>query len=371
MSKRVSGENVESLFEHGREISLLTVLFHAAAAARLGITSTDQKCLDLIVRASHESPVTAGRVAEMTGLTSGAVTGVLDRLERGRFIRRDKDPGDRRQVVVRVLPDRGPDLEAIFGPFGRSWEETAAQFDERELEVIGRFQLAAIAMLQGEVARLQKDARDGTQEPDPVASAARGKLEQATLAMPRGAAHLAIRAAEDPLALYRAHGSPDAFSIDVLRARVSLSWPMSIKRLVGVGRSDMTLELGTEVVWKVETRGGLHQCAFDLARVRVSGVEITGGGKEVKIDLPPARGTVPVVITGGVHQVTVARPRGAAMRLSITGGGASDLTIDTLALGSLGGKIRWETPAWEHESDRYDVEIRGGARRLVIAQRDA
>lgn len=366
-----SDERYGRLFEHGREITLQTVLFHAAAAARLGVTPTDQKCLELIMRAGRDGPVTAGRVAELTGLSTGAITGVLDRLERGRFIRRDKHPTDRRQVVVRVIPDRAIELDAIFGPFSRRWTETAAQFSNAELAVIARFQLVAIKMLRGEVARLQSEAHPSADDTDSVVFAARGKLEGATLEMPRGAAHLKLRAADDPTALYRAQGSRDTFSIVAIRSRVSLSWPMSLKRLVGLGRSDVALELGTELAWKIEARGGLYECVFDLAGLRTSGVQISGGGKDVKIDLPWPRGTTPVVIAGGVHQVSVTRPAGAAMRVSITGGGANELTIDTLALGSLGGKVRWETPAWDREGDRYDVEIRGGANRLIIAQRKA
>lgn len=376
MAKRDDDEdgrraNLGRLYEHGREISLLTVLFHNAAAARLGITSTDQKCLDVIARGGREGPVTAGRVAEMTGLSTGAITGVLDRLEKARFIRREKDPADRRQVVVRVLPDRNSEIEAIFGPFARSWSDTAEQFSDADLEVVERFQLIAVAMLKKEVRRVSEEMTSPIEGPDPVITAPRGKLDHAVLDLPRGAAHLAVRATDDATALYRARGAPDTFSIDVLRSRVSLSWPMSLKRLVGLGRSDVALELGSEVGWKIEARGGLYQCGLDLTGLRIEGVEISGGGKDVQVDLPAPRGTVPVTISGGVHQVSVTRPHGAAMRVSITGGGATDLTIDTLALGSLGGKVRWETPGWDRENERYEVEIRGGASRLSIGQRES
>src|SRR5690349_6128631 len=85
--------------EFGRELSARTVLFHQAVAERLGIGSTDHKCLDIAARASTDQPLTAGQLAELTGLTTGAITGVLDRLEKAGFIRREKHPHDRRQVV--------------------------------------------------------------------------------------------------------------------------------------------------------------------------------------------------------------------------------------------------------------------------------
>src|SRR5690349_23076125 len=83
----------------GRELSARTVLFHDAVASRIGLSATESKCLDIALRAN--GPLTAGKLAEQTGLTTGAITGVLDRLERAGFIRREKDEADRRQVLIR------------------------------------------------------------------------------------------------------------------------------------------------------------------------------------------------------------------------------------------------------------------------------
>src|SRR5687767_9559157 len=94
---------IAELLDLGRDLSARTILFHEAVASRLGLSATDSKCLDIALR-SPES-LTAGRLAEATGLTTGAITGVLDRLERGGFIRREKDDSDRRQVFIRVVPE--------------------------------------------------------------------------------------------------------------------------------------------------------------------------------------------------------------------------------------------------------------------------
>src|SRR5690349_1487298 len=83
----------------GRELSARTVLFHDAVASRVGLSATESKCLDIAVRSNE--PLTAGKLADATGLTTGAITGVLDRLERAGFIRREKDENDRRQVLIR------------------------------------------------------------------------------------------------------------------------------------------------------------------------------------------------------------------------------------------------------------------------------
>ena len=74
---------------------------HEVVASSLGLNATDLRCLEL---AWSEAEMTPTRLAELSGLTSGAVTGVLDRLERARFVRRESDPNDRRRLLVRVDP---------------------------------------------------------------------------------------------------------------------------------------------------------------------------------------------------------------------------------------------------------------------------
>ena len=75
-------------------------MFHQAVAECVGLNVTDHKCLDVLVRSG---PMTAGQLAQLTGLTTGAVTGVLDRLERAGFVRRQSDPSDRRRVIAQPL----------------------------------------------------------------------------------------------------------------------------------------------------------------------------------------------------------------------------------------------------------------------------
>ena len=77
----------------GREIGIATMRYHNTVAARLGLNPTDHRCLDLL---HGQGEVTAGGLAEWTGLTTGAVTGMIDRLERAGFIRREAHPTDRR-----------------------------------------------------------------------------------------------------------------------------------------------------------------------------------------------------------------------------------------------------------------------------------
>ncbi len=89
MSRRAFDDRLNRLT---RDLSTETILLHQAIADRLGLNPTDHKCLSLLLDAGE--PITAGELAVRTGLTTGAITGIVDRLERARFVRRERDPND-------------------------------------------------------------------------------------------------------------------------------------------------------------------------------------------------------------------------------------------------------------------------------------
>jgi DNA-binding MarR family transcriptional regulator len=93
--------------------------FDNLAAERLGVNRTDLHCMNAIENAGG---LTAGELAEETGLTTGAITGVIDRLERAGFARRVADPEDRRRVKVEVTPKFYARADRIWGPLAAEWE---------------------------------------------------------------------------------------------------------------------------------------------------------------------------------------------------------------------------------------------------------
>src|SRR3978361_2138665 len=105
---------VACVMEELRRSSTRAVVFHAAIAERLGLNPSDHKCADLIC--NETGPVTAGRLAELTGLSTGAITGVVDRLERAGFVSRVPDPEERRRVVITGVTGRTPDIRHMFLP---------------------------------------------------------------------------------------------------------------------------------------------------------------------------------------------------------------------------------------------------------------
>jgi DNA-binding MarR family transcriptional regulator len=113
--------------------------FENLAADRLGVNRTDLHCLNAIENAAG---LTAGELAAEVGLTSGAVTGVIDRLERAGFARRVPDAADRRRVKVEVTPEFYARAERIWGPLAAEWEASlASRFTAAELTRITEFLL--------------------------------------------------------------------------------------------------------------------------------------------------------------------------------------------------------------------------------------
>jgi DNA-binding MarR family transcriptional regulator len=113
-----------------REASGLGTLFGEVVAKQLGINTTDLECLDLIVM---QQRVTAGELAAATGLTTGAITGVIDRLERSGFARRERDGKDRRKVFVKVAPKAMKAAGGYYASFAREMDRIAGRYSDEQL----------------------------------------------------------------------------------------------------------------------------------------------------------------------------------------------------------------------------------------------
>lgn len=152
----------QTLSEHfGRQLSAYTLLFHQAVAGRLGLNVTDLKCLDL---ARNEASLTPGRLAELTGLTTAAVTSILDRLEQAGFVRRERDPSDRRKILVRPLAGRAEEVARLFAPLDRALSQLYEQYTTEELAFLNEFALRVGQILQNETARLHEQSGLETSE---------------------------------------------------------------------------------------------------------------------------------------------------------------------------------------------------------------
>jgi DNA-binding MarR family transcriptional regulator len=153
-SRRPKRELVDELIREFRASGNQDNAFDTVAAERLGINKTDLHCLNII---ENSGPLTAGELAVQSGLTNGAITGVLDRLERAGFARRVLDPADRRRVKVEVTPAFCKRVERIWGPMAGDWQATLAKrFTREELERMADFLRATIEIGSRQLDRLRE-----------------------------------------------------------------------------------------------------------------------------------------------------------------------------------------------------------------------
>jgi DNA-binding MarR family transcriptional regulator len=141
----------------GQELSLAVVLYHQAIADRLGLGTADWKCLDVLLKSG---PVSAGQLAELTGLSTGAITGIVDRLEHAGHVRRERDPADRRRVIIQPVPqpELAREVTRIFESLGQAMSWVSERYSDEQLAVIAGFLQSTIATLRAETTRLRDDA---------------------------------------------------------------------------------------------------------------------------------------------------------------------------------------------------------------------
>jgi DNA-binding MarR family transcriptional regulator len=114
--------------------TMWAVLLHHTVASKAGINVTDLQCLNLL---TLDGPLTPGRLAQSMGLTTGgAITAVIDRLEKAGYVVRSRDPDDRRKVIVEPVAERVAALSAYFVPAGRSIAARFARYTDEELEFL-------------------------------------------------------------------------------------------------------------------------------------------------------------------------------------------------------------------------------------------
>ena len=128
--------------------------FDNLAAERLGLNRTDLHAINTI---ENSGGLTAGELAAATGLTTGAVTGVIDRLERAGYARRVPDPADRRRVKVEVTPKFYARADKIWGPMAADWtSRLGRRFSAEELERVTEFLRSTNELSREHIERLRE-----------------------------------------------------------------------------------------------------------------------------------------------------------------------------------------------------------------------
>jgi DNA-binding MarR family transcriptional regulator len=119
-----------------RKASAQGTMFAKAVADRAGISSSDMDCMDFL---NVEGRMTAGRLAELTGLTTGAITGVIDRLEKAGFVRRERDVDDRRKVFIAPVAERLMEIARPYELMQRAMQKQSDGYSDAELKLLLRY----------------------------------------------------------------------------------------------------------------------------------------------------------------------------------------------------------------------------------------
>jgi DNA-binding MarR family transcriptional regulator len=139
--------------ELGRELTTSNLFLHTLIANKVGLNATDTRCLEILAR-SGEVRMTAGDLKDATGLTTGAITGILDRLENAGFAKRVRDTKDRRKIFVELLPNASANLAQLYDGLGAEMETLSSRYTPQELRLIESFLESSLEILKRQISTL-------------------------------------------------------------------------------------------------------------------------------------------------------------------------------------------------------------------------
>jgi DNA-binding MarR family transcriptional regulator len=146
-------ELLEQLYDLGHASSNATIQYHQAAAEVFGLNATDMKTIPLL---TQRESISAGDLADILGLTTGAITSVIDRLEKIGLVERIVDPTDRRKVLVCIRPEGLAKIYGAYQPMGDAMQALHEQYDAQQLEIIIGFLEKSNAIMMREGLELRK-----------------------------------------------------------------------------------------------------------------------------------------------------------------------------------------------------------------------
>jgi len=354
--------------------------YEQALAERLGMNVTDLRCLELVLA---EPGMTAGRLADESGLTTGAVTGVVDRLEQAGYVTRTADPADRRRAVIQPTP-AADEVRSGLSRIDGTISLLLDRFSGREQKAIREFLDEAAAAVSRDTDRLRASVRGGfvgQSYQAPLGDAARGRL-----AFVSGAPRLSMNIAPlGPRAAARVIMEPSASRLrfagsappgDLIGASFDGPLPdvrasagtVSVRyaRRARSALSSRTAHLGLSaaVPWAIEIEGGLTDLTGSLAGIALERLEINGGANHIDLQLPPASGTTLVRVRGVVSSARLRRPAGSPASLRVIGG-VSHLNFDGQRYSQVGER-RLTSNGFAGSTDRYEIEFLDGAAKLRV-----
>jgi DNA-binding MarR family transcriptional regulator len=376
MSSDVSrNELIAAVLGAVRKESGQAVLFSQAVAERVGLAGIDVECLEML---HEESRLTVGRLAELTGLTTGSATRMIDRLEQAGYVRRIPDPTDRRRVLVEPIPGVAAKFGALHQSISRAQIEVIERYDDNQLRAIIDFLERSSEVARAETIRMRapnEEAGAGGSYAAPVGGVTSGRLVFLS-----GAPKITVRGDATLTELYRARFEGPVPRMRVRGGVVTVAYPrlswfdwraqvagQRVEASAHWRRDTGEIVLNNTIPWAIELRGGVSQWSADLRSVRLASFDLKGGASKIQLLLPVPQGVVPIRVDGGMSRVSIERPFGVAAGLTVRGG-ISEVVVDGEVHKSA-GNLSMQTPGAAEAADRYEIEVSGGASKISISTR--
>jgi DNA-binding MarR family transcriptional regulator len=362
LSRDSQEQRAQLLTELAQELGQLKGLsasFVRAAAARMGVTVTDMQVIESL---TSSGPMTAGQLADLTGLTTGAITGMLNRLEEAGLVRRERDPEDGRRVIVRINPDTdqirgiGPSFDSI----GKALEEQISRYNDEQIAFLVEFLKRSNAASRQEIRWL----REAPRNEEDVSSAPLEDVVSGRLVVASGLTQLTVRADAGMTELYQGHFEGSVPDVKTKDGVVTVRYPRRLWVLSG-GQGTAEITLNAALPWWIVIQGGVSGITAELGGLNLAGLEVKGGMSMVTLELPAPSGVVPVRISGSASQITVHRPAGVPARVHLKGW-ASEFIFDNQAFSNLGNDVRMQSPGYEATDQRYDIDVSSSVSMVTI-----
>jgi DNA-binding MarR family transcriptional regulator len=353
-----SQKKQEALKELARELRQFHGLgesFFRAAAARIGMTVTDMQVIDILESAG---PTTAGQLADLTGLTTGAITGMLNRLEEAGHVRRERDPSDGRRVIVRLARDKN-EIDPLFASIGKAWDEMASRYDDEQIAFLLEFLTRLNRISKEEIVRL----REAPLDEEGIYSAPLGELSSAQFVVSNGIYSLTLCADDQMAELYQARFEGSVPEVKVKDGVVTIRYPRRLWPIKEMRAAKVTLS--TAIPWQIMIQGGLYEAEAELSNLNLAGLEVKGGFSKSRLELPVPSGIVPIRISGGAAEIIIRRPAGVAARVHLKGW-VSDFTFDDQTFSTVGNNVHLQSPGFDLTGLGYDIEVASSASKLTI-----
>ncbi len=355
--------NIDSVIRSLRRVNIQCSCFGATVAIRFGLSESDIETLETLI---ERGATTAGRLSELTGLTSGAITRVIDRLEQAGYVRRVPDPADRRRVIVEVVTDKIAAVQETLDRISTASAEEIGRYSEAQLELINDFLTKMEHITKEEAATLRDDpAAAAGSESTSEHVAPIGGLSSAKLLVRSGLSTIRLRAGRNAGELYRAAFEGATPQVRLRDGRVIVQYrglPFDWRKRVA------SFGLNQTIPWVVEIVGGVERVEADMRDVDVRRFSLVGGSDRVQLEFGRPVGELEVRIVGGATSIRVERPADIPVRLKIAGG-TKAVNLDGTGLGSKGGQTTLDSVDWAKATNRLAIEVVGGSKSIDVVGR--